>query len=735
MPLIIALAGNPNAGKTTVFNGLTGLRQRVANYPGVTVERKSGTCALPDGSQAEVIDLPGAYSLVSTSPDEQVAMEVLRGQRSGTAAPNVVIAVLDAANLPRHLFLLSQLIDLGRPLVVALNCIDIAERRGIRVDVAALERALGVPVVPVVGHRRTGIDALRAAILKARVPTPQAWPWPEAFVAETRTLPVRLLVGDPAGDLAAARTERATDLAAAQQRLAAAGVEPVQADIAARYQWADALIAATVTSDARRRTVSDRADAVLVHPVAGLGIFALIMALVFLTVFTVAGPLQDWCSERWAWLVGQLVTRLPDGLLASLVSGVLGDGVGAVVPFVPQIALLFICLGILEDSGYLARAAFLMDRLLSRLGLHGKSFVPLLTSFACAIPGILATRTITSVRERLATILVAPFMSCGARLPVYILIIDVLFAEQPGWVQALIFLGCYALGILAAVFTALLFRLVRRAEAASPFILELPTYKLPQPTQVLTATWLGVREFLVRAGTIIMALSVVLWGLKTFPQLPEAERTAVEARAAAAWDAEHPPQPPQPVAPPEPAIIEESAPGTPTPSPTRLTHEPTAAAEDPERAATIDRAIAGAEIAHSAYGRLGHAIEPVIAPLGFDWKIGVGLVGAFAAREVFVATIGMVYGSGREEAEDSASLHAAMRAERHPDGRAVWTPLTGAVLLIWFVLAMQCISTTVVVRRETGTWRWALAQLVYMNVLAWVTCLAVYQLGTRVFGW
>lgn len=725
----IALGGNPNCGKTTLFNALTGLRQKVANYPGITVEKKTGRCTLPDGQVIDVLDLPGTYSLVANSPDEQVAMEVLRGLRADTPTPDVIVAVVDASNLARNLYLVSQLIELRRPMVVALNMSDIASRRGQPVDAAGLARELGIPVIPIVGHRGHGVDDLKAALSTAAVPTLPAWPLPEAItqsisaVSSTlTTLPSevrdsyarRLLAQEAAADLDVLRAAPAVAAALTASQIDPATV--MQADIEARYHWIDDVVARVVQPGAFKpgSTLTDRVDAVLVHPVFGLGIFGLIMAALFVTIFLVADPLMGMCENAVAWL-GELVTgNMDGGTLKSLLADGVFAGVGGVVVFAPQIALLFLFLAILEDSGYLARAAFLMDRLLAKVGLHGRSFIPLLSSFACAIPGVMATRTIESRNERLATILVAPFMSCSARLPVYGLLIGAFFGpalfagsvyEPYIWlIQGGIMLACYVLGILAAVITAYGCKLFLGKGAITPFILELPTYKLPQVGEVARQVWTNTAKFLTKAGTIIFCLSIVLWAMAYFPRLPNEKILEVTNRHNAA-----------PLVIPAGASVEEEA-----------------AIRD-KRAAELDSAVAGAQLEYSISGRIGHAIEPVIAPLGYDWKIGVGLIAAFAAREVFVSNLAVVYSVGDVE-EDATPLEDAIRADTYDNGKHVWTPMVAVSLLVWFVLAMQCISTTAVVRRETGGWKWPLFQLAYMNVVAYLAALIVFQIGSRLFG-
>jgi ferrous iron transport protein B len=745
--LTVALAGNPNSGKTTIFNGLTGLRQKVANYPGVTVEKKTGKCKLPGGGVANVIDLPGTYSLISRSPDEQVAMEVLRGLRSDTPAPDAVIVVVDASNLQRNLYLVSQLIELGRPLVVALNMMDVARRRGLAISPERLAAQLGVPVIPLVGHRREGIDALKAAITQAAVAKMPAWKLPAAMSEElvvvsgglallapavpldkSKAIAERLLIGDRASDLQDIWKQEpvASLLDHAGKRLQRLGIDPMQADIEAHYHWIDAVASASLVPacekliepgtlnesgkildvagsaddeakvlkrigkkrDGKYANLTQRVDAILIHKVWGLLIFALIMTTLFVTIFWLAQPIMD-AMQNGMVAAGHWLTRglADDSPLKSLLNdGVIG-GAGTVLSFVPQIALLFMFLAILEDSGYLARAAFLMDRLLAKVGLHGKSFIPLLSSFACAIPGIMATRTIENRRDRLATILIAPFMSCSARLPVYALLIGAFFAGYSHFAQAGIMLACYALGIVAAVATAWVFKRSLLKGGATSFILELPTYKLPQVSQVARQVWVNAGKFVTKAGTTILCFSIVLWALNYYPRLPAAKVATITAEARA-------------------------------------------------QAGATDDSVQNAVMAHqseySLAGRMGHAMEPAIKPLGFDWKMGIGLVGAFAARETFVSTMGVTYAVG-QVGDETGGLKSAMIADHYANGRPVWTPLVAISLLVWFVLALQCMSTISITRRETGGWGWPIFMLVYMNVLAYVGSLVVFQVGSLIW--
>ncbi len=712
--LTVALAGNPNSGKTTLFNALTGLRQKVANYPGVTVEKKTGRCRCGE-REVEVIDLPGTYSLVATSPDEQVAMEVIRGLRSDTPAPDVVVAVIDASNLARNLYFMTQLLDTDRPLVVALTMSDVANRRDQPVDSQALAQLLGVPVVPVIAHQRIGTDLLKDAIVRA--PAGQTRvnpPWrsralstaelaiasaidPTRDAGQRRLLARRLLIGDPSADLATWRHQPAVHQAIAEAAQILDG-DPLLADVAARYAWIDSVIPTLMRARRPGRVhISERADRILLNRWAGYGIFAAVMTLLFITIFLVADPLMSSFEGAVQWLGAWATSGMADGDLKSLLVDGVFAGVGGVVVFVPQIALLFLFLAILEDTGYLARAAFLMDRILCRVGLHGKSFIPLLSSFACAIPGILSTRTIESRRERLATVLVAPFMSCSARLPVYGLVVATCFAPWSPWAKGFLMLGLYVLGIVTAFAAAWVGSKIRGRMQPTPFILELPTYQVPQLRQVLLTVWHNTWAFLKRAGTIIFALSILVWAMTTYPKAPDSLLQTKRAEFERAWQ-----------------------------TPTDLAGEAAAQA----KVDAWDKIASQENIDHSIAGRIGHVIEPVIAPIGFDWKIGIGLVGAFAAREVFVSTLGITYGVG-DPGDDTAPLSERLLSDTRPDGTPVWSVATALSLLVWFVLAMQCLSTSATVRRETGGWTWPLIQLGLMNGIAWICCFAVYQVAVR----
>lgn len=677
----VAIAGNPNTGKSTIFNALTGLRQKVGNYPGVTVEKKTGRFFGSHGEAMELIDLPGSYSLQVRSPDEAVARDLLLGRVAGEPRPDVIITVVDASNLDRHLYIVAQMLELGIPVVVALNMVDVAEARGLSIDLLELKERLGVPVIPMVASNATGIIELKQAVSRTPLPKPERRAqFPIVFEteiahlakltnapAESARMEAMLLLSLDEQGLRDANLSPTlyTAVTAGQTRLRGAGIDPISAPVDARYDWVATMCSAVVHrrgEDNEGLTISDRLDMILTHKVWGWVAFVAMMSLMFVCIFFLAEPIMEAINGGMAALGNWIGSHMAEGDLRSLiVDGIIG-GVGGVVVFLPQILILFFFLGILEDSGYMARAAFIMDRLMSRVGLHGKSFVPMLSSFACAIPGVMATRTIESRKDRLVTILVAPLMSCSARLPVYIVMIAVMLPAAGALQRAGIMLGMYALGLIAAFVMAWVFKKTLLKSETPMLLLELPPYRAPIIRGIAQRMWERATIFLRRAGTVILALSIVLWALLTYPKPENPEATQSEA------------------------------------------------------------------LAHSIGGRMGHTIEPVIAPLGFDWKIGIGIVASFAAREVFVGTMGQIYNI-EDADEDNEELREQMRAEKRPDGSPLFTPLVCLSLMVFYVLAMQCVSTVAIVRRETGGWTWPLFQIAYMTALAYLGSLIVYQGG------
>ncbi len=717
----LALVGNPNCGKTTLFNALTGLRQKVGNYPGVTVEKKEGRFTVGD-VEVVVIDLPGVYSLSARSLDERITRDVVLGRQAGTDPPEAILAIADASNLERNLYLVTQVMELGRPVWLALNMMDLAAAKGLTFDLERLSQALGIPVIPIVASKGVGLEALRRKLAEPLPPVPtRRWRLPQVIESEVAALAerlragswsdsaaaegeaIRLLLGDVAEDDALPPAELQSAVNAARGRLEALGIEWWTAEAEGRYSWIHAVCrSAVVQPELFQQTASDRIDAVVTHRLWGPLLFAGLMLLVFQSIFTWAQAPMDAIS----WLMGRLALATrgvlsPGEFTDLIVDGVLA-GVGAVVTFLPQILILTFFIALLEDTGYMARAAFIMDRLMRRVGLSGKSFIPLLSSFACAIPGITATRTIENAKDRLVTILIAPLMSCSARLPVYALMIGAFFpADRRLWgvfsLAGVMLFAMYGLGIAAAVAVAWLFKKTLIRGASPPLILELPPYRLPSPRTLLLTMLSAAWQFLYRAGTVILAIAVVLWFLATYPRDVALSRDYAAERAAVA-EAVQRGQTPEAEA---SAYLQ--------------------ALENLEKAERREK---------SYIGRAGKLIEPLIAPLGFNWKIGVGIISAFAAREVFVGTLAIIYGVGEDEdAAGSRALSAALQADRYPDGRSVFSPLVAVSIMVFFVLAMQCMSTLAVTRRETNSWGWPAVMFVYMTLLAYTGSLIVYQTG------
>ena len=695
--LRVAIIGNPNTGKTTLFNALTGLRQRVGNFAGVTVERVEGTFKGPDGRRVIVLDLPGSYSLSAGSPDERIALEVLLGRDKDRWRPDVVLVVVDAVHLERNLFLTSQVLELGIPVVVALNQFDVAEDEGVRIDIPELIHELGVPIVPTVAKRGEGLEPVkRALITAATLPAPdRRFALPEAATTALQPL-VACLEADGLSTVAAhmealrllgvdhpeahVATVPGIDdaIREAAEALRRAGFIPGRFEAERRYAW----IAQVIGRAVQRRvnalhTISDRIDDIALHRVWGPLVFIALMAIVFQAVFSWATPLMDGIQAVISMAGGAIGAQLPAGDLRSLVVDGVFSGVGSVLVFLPQIAILFAFIGLLEHSGYMARAAYLMDRLMRRVGLHGKSFIPMLSGYACAVPGIMATRTIEDPKDRLATILVVPLMSCSARLPVYTLLIGAFVPPTSLFLgmtlQGLTMLIMYGLGTVAALAVAAIFRQTLLKGPVRPMILELPPYRWPSLKSLGVSVVQRCQLFLQRAGTVILALSVLLWALATYP------KSAVD----------------------------------PTQSP----------AQQQET-----------QLAHSVLGRVGHAIEPMVRPLGYDWKIGVSIASSFAAREVFVSTMSTIYGVG-DVGDTEHALQSRLVAERHPDtGAPMYTPLIAVGLMVFYVFALMCMSTVAVTVREAGGgrvgWGWAALQFGYMLALAYGGAWIVYAGGT-----
>ncbi len=695
---LVALAGNPNTGKSTLFNRLTGSRVRVGNYPGVTTDRRSGLLQIEVREPLELLDVPGTYSLVSRSAEEQVAIDALLGLGKNRR-PDLVIVCVDATQLLRNLYLVLQLQEMGLRLLVALTMVD--EAGDLLPPPSYLEAALGCRVIPVAVPREIGVsDLIEGIETELSTPSPEPrWcfgpsaklrmdldavlPHLPADWPQLEALALWALMSIDSGDELANIPE---DLRLSVRNRERPGLEIDDEVIEARYRWLDREIGPLLRGHPPR-TWTGRVDRVLLHPVWGFAAFILVMFLLFQSLFSWSDPVITGIERLFASGGMGLAAVLGPGILTDfLVDGVIG-GVGSVLVFLPQILLLFFFLGLMEDSGYLARIAYLMDRIMRTMKLHGRAFVPLLSGFACAIPAIMATRTMERRRDRLLTMMVVPLMTCSARLPVYTLIIASLFPPTLVWgfipIQPALMVGMYLFSVTTALLAAWVLSKTVLQAGESALILELPPYRLPRIKDVVNMMWERARYFLSEAGTMILVCTIVLWALLSFPKHPYVD---------------------------EPGLV-------------------VSATSD----VTLQRHRQGEALRRSYGGQLGRFLEPVIAPLGFDWKIGIGLIGAFAAREVFVSTMGIVYNVGSEANEKSTTLREAIRGETRADGKPLYTPLTGLSLLIFFALACQCLSTLAVVRRETGSLRWTGFLLFYMSSLAWISSFAVYQ-GGRLLG-
>lgn len=711
----IALLGNPNTGKTTLFNALTGLSQRTANYPGVTIEPKLGL-AEPG---LEVVDLPGTYSLAAYSLDELAAVNVLLGAVEGGPKPSAALVVVDASNLERNLYLVTQVMETGLPMVIALNMVDAAETSGIRVDAVELSRALKLPVIPTVATQGVGLPEIRKAMRDAiDAPPPETpWRWPEQLqqvFADLKDacgegfLVRRALLDEGSAVEQALTEERGTHareaLAAARKRLQAEGASPALLETRMRYGWINEVASRCVQRRTVPESLTDRLDRVLTHRVWGTPVFVLAMTAMFLVIFEGATPFMDWMNQAFSWLGAKIPaafagTALAGGALESLLTNGVVAGVGAVLIFLPQIVFLFFFVALLEDCGYLARAALLMDRPLRFCGLSGHSFIPLMSCFACAVPGIMATRTIPDRRDRLATMLVAPLMTCSARLPVYVLMIAAFVPAQRLWgflpLQGLVFTGLYFLGILVAIPVAWLVKRLLLRGGESHFLLELPSYRKPLAKNVALRVWDGARAFVIRAGSAIFALSILVWALSYYP------RTASVGRE---YDA------------------------------LRQEAQATLAGEALEsRVAELDQHEASVYLRQSYLARMGQFIEPLVKPLGWDWRIGMAVISSLPAREVVVSTMQIIFdlGEAGEEEQDEATFRSSLQAVKGADGAPLFNLPVALSIMVFFALCCQCGATLATLYKESGSWRWPALAFVYMTVLAYAGGLIAFQVANR----
>ena len=698
--ITIALAGNPNTGKTTIFNNLTGVRQHVGNYPGVTVEKKEGRCRHL-GTDVHIVDLPGTYSLTAYAVDELVARNFLIEE-----APDVVVNIVDASNLERNLYLTTQLIELGVPIVLALNMTDMAASRGIKIDLKRLSQSFSIPVVPLVGTRNEGTNELLEAVIsvaaRQKSSTPTHVSYNEAVETEigritaclekhksthgdARWQAIKLLEHDDEVRTMISSSEvlRQVDDSRARikQRL---GSQPEIAIADGRYSFIARICLEAVRSQPEtHRQLSDRIDAIVTHRLLSLPLFLGLMYVVFQLTFTLGTPPMDWIDAGFGWLGDTVSGFWPSGsesvLKSLLVDGVIG-GVGGVLVFLPNILLLFLAIAILEDTGYMARAAFIMDRLMHMIGLHGKSFIPFVIGFGCSVPAIMATRTLENKRDRLLTMLVVPLVSCGARLPIYALIIPAFF---PKVLHSTMLWAIYVIGILMAIISAKLLSVTVLKGESAPFVMELPPYRLPTVKSILLHMWERSRLYLAKAGTIILGISILLWVCTSFPKKAsfdqDYEALTVQAKQQLSGD------------------------------------------KLDQRLLEIDEMQLAESTAYTISGRVGHAIEPVLKPIGFDWKIGTALVGAVAAKEVFVAQLGIVFAVG--EADETSGL---LRAQLQKN----YSPLTAFCIMLFCLISSPCMATFAITKRESNSWKWAVFQFVGMTVLAYVVTLIVYQSGS-----
>lgn len=699
--LKIALVGNPNTGKSTLFNLLTGLNQKIGNFPGITVDKKVGYTKLPDGRSAEVVDLPGTYSLYPKSKDERIVFQVL-AHTDNTSYPDIIVLVADATNLRRNLLLYSQVADLGIPMLLALNMTDMAEKEGISIDVATLSSRIGIQVVPIAARSNKGLAELKQAIANTTVIATQAKEVdvlslaPEAVVESMKLIGtendyfalqilhqhdyVSFLSPEQHGGLERIRQQHAFDTSKIQT-----------AETIARYRYLGTVLSGVVkdTGAARKFVLSDRLDKILTHKVWGFLIFIGILFFVFNSIFSWASLPMDLIETSFAALTDWGHEYLPEGVLTDLLlDGVLA-GLGGVVIFIPQIAILFAFISILEDTGYMARVTFMMDKIMHKFGLSGKSVVPMIGSLACAVPSIMSARNIESWKDRIITIMVVPLVSCSARLPVYTLLISLVVPDDKVWgfisLQGLALMCMYLIGILAAILVALVMKFIIKAKERSYFIMELPVYRMPRWSNVLFTMYEKSKTFVLEAGKVIIAISIILWVMASYGPGDRFEK--IEAKY---------------------AKIE--------------------AQQDSVQIATLERDKSAEKLENSYAGVLGHVIEPAIKPLGYDWKIGIALITSFAAREAFVGTMATIY-SVEGGDEEVGTIRDKMRGARDADtGLPIFTFASGLSLMLFYAFAMQCMSTVAVVYRETKSWKWPVIQLVYMTVMAYVAALIAYQL-------
>lgn len=697
--LRVALVGNPNTGKSTLFNVLTGLNQKIGNFPGVTVDKKTGYCDLPDGRRAEIVDLPGTYSLYPKSKDESIVFSVL-ADRDNLSTPDLIVVIIDATNLKRNLLLYTQVADLQIPVIVALNMMDLADKSGIGINIAEFSRKLGVPVIPIAARKVSGIQELKKAISFAnKIPLQQDSIDVKAIAPELiARISEEIKTDNPylalqlahqhehLGFLTPAQSNRIEEL---EKEFDFHSQKAQATETIARYNFINDLLFDTITKPeiARGESMSNKIDKILTHRVFGFVLFIGILLFMFQSIFAWSAYPMDLIANSFVWLQYQLHHALPPGPLANLLIDGVVAGLSGVLVFIPQIAILFAFISILEDTGYMARVTFMMDKIMRKVGLSGKSVVPLIGGFACAVPSIMSTRTIENWKDRMITIMVTPLISCSARLPVYTLLIALVVPNRNVWwifnTQGLALTAMYVLSLISALIVAYVFKFILKAREKGYFIMELPVYRMPRWHNVLLSMYDRSKAFVLQAGKVIIAVSVILWVMASYGPGHRFEQI----------DKKY------------------NAPVYKTMNPDDLRH-----------------AIATDKLENSYAGVLGHAIEPAIRPLGFDWKIGIALITSFAAREVFVGTMATIY-SVDGDADKLETVQQKMHSAKNPQtGQPVFTLAVAFSLMMFYAFAMQCASTVAIVYRETKSWRWPAAQFAYMTILAYAASLITYQL-------
>ncbi|WP_439694936.1 ferrous iron transport protein B [Mucilaginibacter sp. AW1-7] len=696
----VALVGNPNTGKSTLFNILTGLNQKIGNFPGITVDKKTGFCLLPDGRSAEIIDLPGTYSIYPKSKDESIVFSVL-ADKAKDMVPDLIVVILDASNLKRNLLLYTQIADLKIPVVVALNMIDVSEKAGIKIDVNLFAQKLGVPVVPISARKIKGIDQLKTTIAYANKVALQQDTIDVQAIAPGLIAQIQneYKIDNPYFALQLAHqhetlgflTTRESERVEQLEKEHSFHSQKAQAtETIARYNFINDLLYDTVKKPetAHDETVSNKIDKVLTHKIFGFIIFFAILLFIFQAIFSWSAYPQELIGDLFLWMQNAISKVLPAGPLVSLlVDGVLA-GLSGVLVFVPQIAILFALISILEDTGYMSRVTFMMDKVMRKVGLNGKSVVPLIGGFACAVPSIMSTRNIENWKDRMITIMVTPLVACSARLPVYTLLIALVVPNRNVWwlfnLQGLALTAMYLLSIVSAITVAFVMKFILKARERGYFIMELPVYRMPRWKNVAFTMYDRSKTFVLQAGKVIIAVSIILWVLKSYgpgDKFAQIDKTYSQSRYTKTMTAD-----------------------------------------------SLSKVIASEKLESSYAGVFGHVIEPVIKPLGFDWKIGIALISSFAAREVFVGTMATIY-SVEGDADKMESVQQKMHSATNPDtGKPVFTLAVAFSLMMFYAFAMQCASTVAVVYRETKNWRWPAAQFAYMTVLAYSASFIVYHL-------